>query len=63
MTMTSLVFVLIPGTLGREINGLACDGWVVDDPPQFGLRSPQREPIGVYSGVRCRYLMPVRIYI
>ena len=32
MTMTSLVFVLIPGTLGREINGLACDGGVVVNP-------------------------------
>jgi len=36
MTMTSLVFVLIPGTLGREINGLACDGGVVVNPRPLG---------------------------
>ena len=46
MTMTSLVFVLIPETLGREINGLACDGWVVDDPPHFEAEvSLSRQPI------------------
>ena len=31
-SLTASYLPLIPGTLGREINGLACDGWVVDDP-------------------------------
>ena len=50
MTMTSLVFLSIPETLGREINGLAGVGWIVDDTPHFGYqvflsRQPMSQPL------------------